>query len=153
MNKMQWGQIWRNCKLLLTLIYMCNAVIQMNICIYFCSVSVAFLPILELLFLFLLQEEAVDYRGYQWWDKVDALGRYLLTISGSSITEAQLTEILRLQSQLEDSEKQPIRYFYWSNGWEVWKEKSSTEHVGLSDSTRCVVSTSIGMYFVNPILL
>ena len=66
---------------------------------------------LRTLFLFPLQEEAVDYRGYQGWDKVDALGRYLLTISGSSITEAQLTEILRLQSQREDSEKQPIRYF------------------------------------------
>ena len=56
--------------------------------------------------------QSYDYRlrGIAGWDKVDALAEALVTSSGLSLTEHQVSRLKDLYTQLADYDKRPLTY-------------------------------------------
>jgi len=83
--------------------------------------------------------ESVDSMGIPGWDQVDKLARYLVSLTGISVTSAQAEEIKQLYDGLIDYDKRPLTFepiqFKRSRGRFAQKKSA---HVGVTQMKRYI---------------
>lgn len=87
-------------------------------------------------------EEALDHRSIDGWNKVDKLAAYLTDSEGLSITNIEAESVIRLYEEMSQFDKSPLTYsrLIQPARGRFGRSKNEGGHVGLEAMKRCFIS-------------